>query len=80
MQDITQILRYFNARDYWTFAAQWGIIFPSPHNGKGGFHMAEKDTAAQWEDRSAADGRTVANMDEYDFMNLLLESRIIQAS
>ncbi len=38
------------------------------------------DTATQWEDRFAEDEREIANMDEFDYMTLLMESRIIQAS
>ena len=38
------------------------------------------DTATQWEDRFTEDEREIANMDEFDFMTLLMESRIIQAS
>ena len=42
--------------------------------------MNGNDTATQWEDRPDEEVREIANMDEYDFMYLLMESRIIQAS
>ena len=42
--------------------------------------MNGNDTATQWEDRFSDESREIANMDEYDFLNLLMESRIIQAS
>ena len=42
--------------------------------------MNERDTATQWEDRFEEAEREIANMDEIDFVTLLLESRIIQAS
>lgn len=38
------------------------------------------ETTTQWEDRFTEDEREIANMDEFDFMTLLMESRIIQAS
>lgn len=40
----------------------------------------DTDTATQWEDRFTEGEREIANMDEFDFMTLLMESRIIQAS
>ena len=41
--------------------------------------MNTNDSAAQWEERFEDEDRQIANMDEYDFMNLLMESRIIDA-
>lgn len=38
------------------------------------------DTTIQWEDRFNEESPQIANMDEIDFMTMLLESRIIQAS
>ncbi len=38
------------------------------------------DNVTQWEDRFTEDTPQIANMDEIDFMTMLLESRIIQAS
>ena len=46
----------------------------------GGSAMNERDTATQWENRFDEAEREIANMDEIDFVTLLLESRIIQAS
>lgn len=40
----------------------------------------DNENTAPWEDRLQDEERQIANMDEYDFMTLLLESRIIQAS
>ena len=40
--------------------------------------MKENDTATQWEARFEDEDRQIANMDEYDFLNLLMESRIIE--
>jgi len=42
--------------------------------------MSENEIITKWEDRFDTDQHEVANMDEYDFMTLLMESRIIQAS
>ncbi len=42
--------------------------------------MNGNDAATQWEDRFEDEAPQIANMDEIDFMTLLLESRIIQAS
>ena len=42
--------------------------------------MNENETITKWEDRFDTDQHEIANMDEYDFMTLLMESRIIQAS
>ena len=42
--------------------------------------MNENETTTTWEDRFTGDKREIANMDEFDFMTLLMESRIIQAS
>ena len=38
------------------------------------------DKLTQWEDRFTEDTPQIANMDEIDFMTLLMECRIIQAS
>ena len=38
------------------------------------------DNLTQWEDQFTEDEREIANMDEIDFMTLLMECRIIQAS
>ena len=40
--------------------------------------MNEKETTTQWEDRFEDTNREIANMDSFDFMTLLMESRIIQ--
>ena len=42
--------------------------------------MNENENITKWEDRFTEDKEEVANMDRDDFMNLLMESRIIQAS
>ena len=42
--------------------------------------MNENEIITKWEDRFMEDKEEVANMDRDDFMNLLMESRIIQAS
>ena len=38
------------------------------------------DNLTQWEDRFTEETPQIANMDEIDFMTLLMECRIIQAS
>ena len=38
------------------------------------------DNVTAWEDRPTEDTPQIANMDEIDFMTLLMECRIIQAS
>ena len=42
--------------------------------------MNQNDTAPQAEGRYDEENPQIANMDEFDFMTLLMESRIIQAS
>ena len=42
--------------------------------------MNENESITQWEDRFTEDKEEVANMDKDDSLNLLMESRIIQAS
>lgn len=42
--------------------------------------MNENENITKWEDRFTEDKKEVANMDKDDFLNLLMESRIIQAS
>ena len=42
--------------------------------------MNEIANIKKWEDRFTEDKQEVANMDRDDFINLLVESRIIQAS
>ena len=42
--------------------------------------MNENETITKWEDRFTEEKEEVANMDKDDCMNLLIESRIIQAS
>ena len=42
--------------------------------------MNENENNTKWEDRFTEDKEEVANMDKDDFLNLLMESRIIQAS
>jgi len=42
--------------------------------------MNGNDTVTQWEDRFDEENREIANMDDFDFLTMLLESRIIQAS
>ena len=39
-----------------------------------------KEIITKWEDRFAEDKEEVANMDKKGFLNLLMESRIIQSS
>ena len=38
------------------------------------------DKLTQWEDRFDEDNSQIANMDEIDFVTMLMECRIIQAS
>lgn len=42
--------------------------------------MNEKEITTKWEDRFTGEKQEVANMDKDDFLDLLMESRIIQAS
>lgn len=42
--------------------------------------MNENEATTKLEDQSTSEKREIANMDIDDFMNLLMESRIIQAS
>ena len=43
--------------------------------------MDQNKTPTRWEDRfNDEDTPQIANMDEFDYMTLLMESRIIQAS
>ena len=42
--------------------------------------MNENESITKWEDQFNEDKQEVANMDSDDFLNLLMESRIIQAS
>lgn len=42
--------------------------------------MNENEPITQWEDRFTEDKEEVANMDKDNLLNLLMESRIIQAS
>ena len=42
--------------------------------------MNENEKITEWEDRFNEDKLEVANMDRDDFLNMLIESRIIQAS
>ena len=42
--------------------------------------MNENENITKWEDRFTEDKEEVANMDKDDFLILLMESRIIQAS
>ena len=42
--------------------------------------MNENETITKWEDRFTEEKDEIANMDKDDFMNLLMESRIIQVS
>ena len=42
--------------------------------------MNENENIIKWEDRFTEEKQEVANMDKDDFLNLLVESRIIQAS
>lgn len=42
--------------------------------------MTEQDTTTQWETRFEEAEKEIANMDEFDFYNLLMESRVIQSS
>ena len=42
--------------------------------------MKENETTATYDDGCGSDAREIANMDEFDFMTLLMESRIIQVS
>lgn len=38
------------------------------------------DSVTTWEDRTTEETPQIANMDEIDFMTMLMECRIIQAS
>ena len=40
--------------------------------------MNDNESVTPWEDRFDDDDRQIANMDEYDFLTMLMESRIIQ--
>lgn len=42
--------------------------------------MNENEDITRWEDRFTEEKQEVVNMDKDDFLNLLMESRIIQAS
>ena len=42
--------------------------------------MNENEAITKWEDRFTEEKQEVANMDRDDFLDLLMESRIIQAS
>ena len=42
--------------------------------------MNENENITKWEDRFTGEEREIANMDESDFLYLLMECRIIQAS
>ena len=42
--------------------------------------MNNNEPTAPWEDRLDEEQPQIANMDEIDFLTLLMESRIIQAS
>ena len=52
---------------------------PAPHQQKEA-HPMSNDNQTQWEDRLTDDAPQIANMDEIDFMTMLMECRIIQAS
>ena len=54
-------------------------MMPLPITALGGIDMKENEAATQWEDRFEEAEHQVANMDEIDFLTLLLESRVIQA-
>lgn len=53
---------------------------PGIHQQKEEIAMNGNDAATQLKDRFEEEAPQIANMDEIDFMTLLLESRIIQAS
>lgn len=42
--------------------------------------MNENEAIIKWEDRFTEEKQEIANMDRDDFLDLLMESRIIQAS
>ena len=42
--------------------------------------MDENENITKWEERCTEENQEIANMDRDDFLNLLMESRIIQAS
>ena len=42
--------------------------------------MNENEIITKWEERFTEEKQEVANMDKDDYLNLLMESRIIQAS
>ena len=42
--------------------------------------MNENEIIPKWEERFTEEKQEVANMDKDDYLNLLMESRIIQAS
>ena len=47
---------------------------------EGGTIMIEREAVTEWEARFEEAEREIANMDEFDYYNLLMESRIIEAS
>ena len=42
--------------------------------------MNENETETQWESRFDGEDRDIANMDEYDYWTLLMESRIVEVA
>lgn len=64
----------------WTLRLKRGIMGVLLLNEQEEIAMSETEIITKWEDRFDTDEREIANMDEYDFMTLLVESRIIQAS
>ena len=63
----------------WGLALQGTAICAFQVVSSGGC-MNENENITKWEDRFTEDKEEVANMDKDDFLNLLMESRIIQAS
>ena len=63
---------FYVAISYNNFAGKYLVLEERPMN--------EIANITKWEDRFTEDKQEVANMDRDDFINLLVESRIIQAS
>ena len=70
----------FNLPSPVDFEEGFGYNRPVGIMGVGGSIMNENKTTTKLEDQASSEKREIANMDIDDFMNLLMESRIIQAS
>ena len=62
----------------WIFSSEWDIMSSVVKKTEGGATMDDKHNEPRWEDRFSEEKQQIANMDEFDFMALLMESRIIQ--